>query len=143
MSWKSELDFLRRRCDERVAPELPSAVREWFDFNRNDDPPPREYLAGLMDRISASKDEHDLGDWRYHTDAYGWRLLLQPYARDGRRYYLLMVERPTKASDRDDANLDRMIRYLGGDPEAHYLLTTRGADDPDEQFLYTWPMPLS
>lgn len=134
MSWKSELDFLRAHCDAREAPLLPPAVCKWFDFNR-EAPPEIDYDTFMAEIASAPK---VLDDWQMHTDAYGWKLLLQPYQRGGRRFYLLMVERSTKPSERDEKNLDRMIRHLGGDPEAHYLLSTRGPNDPDVQDLFTW-----
>lgn len=142
MSWKQELDDLKKLCNAREARELNPAVREWFDFNRAQDQSASAIveMQAIKERIRMATDGGlEMPEWCYHTDAYGWRLMMQPYTRDGIFYYLLNVTRPTKPTPKDAQQLERFIRHLGGDPDEHWLMTIRGPDDPDFQSFWTWP----
>lgn len=136
LGWKKGLDFIKSRCDEREAPVLPDVVLEWLDLNRLERNYDDAYITDLKARVMATGFRMD--DWRFHTDQYGWKLLLQPYTRDGARHYLLCVERASKPTNRDEQLLDKMLAYLGADPETNYLMSTRLATDPDVQDFWTW-----
>ena len=138
--WRRELDYLKKQCDDRAAPELPPVVCEWFDLNRGrvDSRHDQAYLDALGSQIAAVAADFKMDDWRFHTDAFGWRLLLQPYTRGGSRYYLLCVTRETKPGTRDLAKLNKLVIYLGADPEDDFLMSTRLDDDPDVQDFWTW-----
>lgn len=142
--WKRELAFLKKMCDEREAQVLPAAALEWIDLNRDAEGRraySKEHLDGLYMRVHASG--FRMHDWLYHTDAYGWRLLMQRYRREehGHVHYLLCVERATKPTDKDKKHLGNLLEYLGVDIDKDYLLTTRGPDDPDSQDYWTWKTP--
>lgn len=139
--WKRELDTLRRSADERAAVALPVAICRWFDLNRRSDvdDATADELASIRRDIEESG--FHLADWHLHTDAYGWRFMMQRYIRDGAAHYLLLVTRDSKPSERDLRRRDQMIRHLGADPVAEYLLSARSDDDPDTLDLWTWRTP--
>lgn len=152
MSWKEELSLLKNNALAGPAPELPAPVLEWFDLNRarNCAPPADDiemarptaaYMTGLSDRIRAIAGEFQfLHDWGgLHTDAYGWRVLMQRHVRDGVAHFLLCAIRDDKPSTRDEKMLDKMLAYLGCNAEDDFLMSTRGEDDPDVQDYWTWP----
>jgi hypothetical protein len=151
--WKRELDFLKKDCSERDAVVLPPIVIEWFDLNRdfvrdtarleslsNEDIESSELLKARIEsfKTKIAAIEFDLGDWRVHADVHGWRLLMQPYTRDGVRHQLLCVRRNMKPSEKDLRYLDKFLAYLGADSKGDFLMHTRDDTDPDVQDFWTW-----
>jgi len=141
MGWKEELDTLKRYCLEREAPVLPDVLLEWFDMGRRGRVN-AAYLDDLQQRIAAWRrnNPNPLDDWRFHTDAYGWRVKMQPYRRkeDGDVFVLVEASREQRATLRDFKNLAMMIKHLGGDYTHDLLLHAADPHGPAPRSFWSW-----
>lgn len=143
MSWKHELERLYTAAVARDPFVLTPAIRAWFAMNADANRGVEitaERRAQVADAVAREGYIEAFDRWDLHTDAYGWRILMQPIRIDAGEDLMILarVTRKTPRTTAAESHLERMLAHVGG-TFSDCLMTLAPPDAPVVDVIYLWP----
>lgn len=136
MPWKVLIRLMMTAAEHHHAKEMPQIVIDWFELNRKD-PDPAELDAFVLraEQYAAISGTAIGGDRAERAPIGPWWIEVQPYLRDGKRWWLLRAYHENRgnlmeAPKQDLRRLHKIVDYAGG--------SAKRAIDCGPTAIWTW-----